>query len=370
MDNKDIKRRDVLDFDTFSKAYEQSSKLIPLKKGESAHPGAHAIQAEGLYVRNDANPYSAMGIPYNEDEANINDKMTANQVDVFHGRKLTEEEKTIVDDTFANQTVTHHQMAFILDESIAEEIKWGMFANESTYIFNKEEFEKSLIKESEKEENDDAEEELTPAEEAKAEYEGKSVTLNGDHAKLTDKDGTANIKSETNELSMSWVEAGEKMKKGGNFHVKKEEPKEEKPKEEKPKEEKTKEEKTKEEKTNEAFEDVDNSKQAAEMKLEEIIGKTFPEQVYTVPRDNKPGDYTIDSDVDGDGTKYVFANVYLEPVVFDEINTEIEDNYKAYVNNLKAMSSEEVEIYDVGTMPDENAISISIAYEYGYGGRK
>jgi len=285
MTEKDVKQRDVMDFDKFTKAYEQANKLIPLKKGENAHPGAHAIKGENLYVRNDANPYKAMGIPHKEELSDINPKyMNANQVDVFHDRKLTPEEKKTVTDAYGSQVVTHHQMAFILDESIAEEVKWGML-KESTEsrIFNKEEFERSLdvdenVDESEETDNikdeiakleaenaegykedikklkvkllvkvmqgktkvseseeADTEEEVSPAEASKAEYDGKSVTLNGDHAKLTDKDGTANIKSETNELSMSWVEAGEKMKKGGNFRTeKKEEPK----KEEKPKEEK------------------------------------------------------------------------------------------------------------------------------------
>lgn len=287
MDNKDVKKRDVMDFDNFSKAYEQASKLIPLKKGENAHPGAHAIEGETLYVRNDANPYKAMGIPHDEEQSDVNPKyMTANQVDVFHNRKLTQEEKKTVTDAYGSQVVTHHQMAFILDESISEEIKWGALnESENTRIMSKEEFEKSITeseetenikaeiakleaenaegykediqklkvqlavkklqgktKVSEAEETEEEEEELSPAEAAKAEYDGKSVTLNGDHAKLTDKDGTANIKSETNELSMSWVEAGEKMKKGANFRTEK---KEEKPKEEKPKEEKPKEEKKK-----------------------------------------------------------------------------------------------------------------------------
>lgn len=289
MDNKDVKKRDVMDFDKFSKAYEQANKLIPMAKGENAHPGAHAIKGENLYVRNDANPYKAMGIPHNEELADINPKyMTANQVDVFHDRKLTPEEKKTVTDAYGSQVVTHHQMAFILDESIAEEVKWGMI-NESTQsrIFNMDDFEKSLkvddsveeseetdnikadiarlesdnadgnnediqklklklslremqaktkVSEAEEAEKEDEpkEDDISPADAAKAEYDGKSVTLNGDHAKLTDKDGTANIKSETNELSMSWVEAGEKMKKGGNFRTeKKEEPKEEKPKEKK-----------------------------------------------------------------------------------------------------------------------------------------
>jgi hypothetical protein len=280
MDNKDVKRRDVMGFDNFSKAYEQAGKVIPLKKGENAHPGAHAIQGENLYVRNDANPYKAMGIPHDEAQSDINPKyMNANQVDVFHGRKLTTEEKKTVTDAYGSQVVTHHQMAFILDESVSEEIKWGMInESEKTRILGIDDFNKSIVesedtenikaeiakleaenaegykediqklklqlavkglqaktKVSEAEETEEAEEEeVSPAEAAKAEYDGKSVTLNGDHAKLTDKDGTANIKSETNELSMSWVEAGEKMKKGGNFRTeKKEEPKEEKPKEEK-----------------------------------------------------------------------------------------------------------------------------------------
>lgn len=84
MDLKNIKKRNVIDFDEFSKAYDEASKLVDLKKGQNAHPGAHAIKAEGLHYRNDANPYIAAGIPMDKPEdANKNDRNMAIQVDVY-----------------------------------------------------------------------------------------------------------------------------------------------------------------------------------------------------------------------------------------------------------------------------------------------
>ena len=357
MDQSNIKKRDVKDFDKFSNAYDLASKTVQMKQGQSAHPGAHVIEAENLYVRNDANPYKAMGIAYDEKQADINPKyMNANQVDVFHNRKLTAEEKKTVTDAYGSQVVTHHQMAFILDESISDEIKWGKLAESvsNKHVFNKAEFEKSLEvaidedlkiddpadiqaeidilkaenaegykddikrlelklfaakgfrngfrkvndkkiadiqaeidkleaenpegfkddiaklkiklfaanglkegKDTEEEEpkkekkeepkEEKEEEDQSPEDAAKEKYEGKSVTLNGDHAKISDDGGVAKIESATNSITMPWKEIESMMsKKSGNFHTekKKEEPKEEKkeePKEEKkdkPKEEK------------------------------------------------------------------------------------------------------------------------------------
>ena len=72
MDNKDVRKRDVMNFKEFAKAYEAAGKAIALKAGQNADPGAHAIQGEDLYVRNDANPYKAAGIPFDAKLANIN----------------------------------------------------------------------------------------------------------------------------------------------------------------------------------------------------------------------------------------------------------------------------------------------------------
>lgn len=87
MDQKNIKKRDVWTFDEFAEAYDQARKTVMLKKGEDAHPGTHKIQAEGSYVRNDANPYKAFGIPHNAQEANVNDRMNANRVHLFDQTK-------------------------------------------------------------------------------------------------------------------------------------------------------------------------------------------------------------------------------------------------------------------------------------------
>lgn len=86
MDQSNIKRRDVMNFDEFKESYDQARKTVMLKKGEKAHPGTHEIQGEGLYVRNDANPYKAFGIPHNEKEANANDKIFADRVHVYDGK--------------------------------------------------------------------------------------------------------------------------------------------------------------------------------------------------------------------------------------------------------------------------------------------
>lgn len=82
MDQKDVKKRDVMSYDDFIKSYDQARKTVSIKAGQNPHPGAHAIEGEGLYVRNDANPYKAAGIPHNEKEANANDSVKADHVDV------------------------------------------------------------------------------------------------------------------------------------------------------------------------------------------------------------------------------------------------------------------------------------------------
>ncbi len=82
MDQKDVKRRDVLPYNEFIKARDTAMKAVMSKEGVNPDPGAHAIKGEDLYVRNDANPYKAMQIPHDEKQADINNFVTANQVDV------------------------------------------------------------------------------------------------------------------------------------------------------------------------------------------------------------------------------------------------------------------------------------------------
>ena len=115
--------------------------------------------------------------------------------------------------------------------------------------------------------------------------------------------------------------------------------------------------------------DNDGAQQAAEMKLEDLIGKAFPNHAYNTSSNNSAGDYTLDQDEDGDGTEYVFANVYLTQEKLDEIQAELDEDYDAYVAKLEAMSDDEAEIYNVSTGAGENFVSISIAYKQGYGGR-
>lgn len=81
MDQKNVKKRDVMPFDEFTKSYDKAKSVV--KANGQAHPGARAIKAEELYYKNDANPYIAAGIKVDPSLANKNDKITANQVDVF-----------------------------------------------------------------------------------------------------------------------------------------------------------------------------------------------------------------------------------------------------------------------------------------------
>ena len=82
MDQKNVKQRDVLPFNEFVKAHETALKVIMTKSGENAHPGAHDIKGEDLYVKHDANIYQASGIPHDEKIANANNLANARQVDV------------------------------------------------------------------------------------------------------------------------------------------------------------------------------------------------------------------------------------------------------------------------------------------------
>lgn len=124
MDNSNIKKRDVWTFDEFVKSTDEASKSIMLKKGENPHPGGHTITAESAYVRNDANPYKAAGIKYNEDEANINDRMNANRVHLFDPNKNNRVEvitggKTLGENAGAaiDTIINGMQSGVIIDES-------------------------------------------------------------------------------------------------------------------------------------------------------------------------------------------------------------------------------------------------------------
>jgi len=93
MTNKDVKARDVLPYNEFLKARDTAMKTVMTKKGENPNPAAHDIKGEDLYVRNDANPYQAMGIPHDKKLANINNTNNANQVDVAGANENAEPTK-------------------------------------------------------------------------------------------------------------------------------------------------------------------------------------------------------------------------------------------------------------------------------------
>ena len=126
MDQKNIKKRDVWTFDEFAESYDQARKVVMLKKDEEAHPGTHKIEAEGSYVRHDANPYKAFGIPHKEAEANVNDRMNANRVHVFDQTKnnrveVITQNKPVGEGVSANDVVVN--TATIVGSDIDESAK-------------------------------------------------------------------------------------------------------------------------------------------------------------------------------------------------------------------------------------------------------
>lgn len=126
---KEVKKRDVMEFDDFAKAYETAKKVIMTKKGQNADPGAHKIEGEGLYSRNDANPYKAFGIPHDEKTANASDFANANHVDVedknHDGKDPIGKEKLNQPVGVADKKVTKEvdKMSNILEEPKIEKAK-------------------------------------------------------------------------------------------------------------------------------------------------------------------------------------------------------------------------------------------------------
>lgn len=75
MHNGNIKERDVMSFENFAKAYDKAKDVVQLPKGKDAHPQTHKIQGDPLFYRHDANVYRAAGIPIDEEQANMNDRV-------------------------------------------------------------------------------------------------------------------------------------------------------------------------------------------------------------------------------------------------------------------------------------------------------
>jgi hypothetical protein len=431
MDNKNIKKRSVMEFAEFSKAYDKAHKTVMLKDGDKAHPGAKDIKGEVLYVRNDANPYRAMGIPFDDKLADVNPKyMNANQVDVFHGRKLTAEEKKVINDAYGNQTVTHHQMAFILDESVSYEDKFGVLEKEfkledidkefkkldeaeevdedfyfgirailhaydeglsheveqffSQYGINNGQDTDDVVADaegkipmraiydfvskhksksqslasfsdevSENEEADDKPKELTDAD-YKNMYDGKTVTLNGDNAKVRDVEGVAEIKSESNSITMPWSKVHDVMtKKSGNFRAEKKEEKDKK----------------KDDKVNESHypKKVDSGLRAhnAHGFLENYILDKFGKADLKYKEKDIDVEYNLDTDTTGDGSKIAFIEVYLDDEEFLLIKHALEKDYKhASADFVKAAN--EAGFANPSVTTGDDFISYEVTYEQSF----
>lgn len=82
MDQKNVKRRDVLPYSEFVKARDTAMKAVMTKKDQNPNPAAHDIKGEDLYVKHDANIYKASGIPHDEKMADLNNTANANQTNV------------------------------------------------------------------------------------------------------------------------------------------------------------------------------------------------------------------------------------------------------------------------------------------------
>jgi len=112
----------------------------------------------------------------------------------------------------------------------------------------------------------------------------------------------------------------------------------------------------------ESFDGSDGAQIAAERQLEELMGVAFPDHEYANTGSGTVGDYELEDDDGGDGTKYVFANVYFTPDEFNKVQDEIDANYEEYQKKLEDLV-EGVEIYDIGSTPEDNMISISIKFQ-------
>jgi len=115
----------------------------------------------------------------------------------------------------------------------------------------------------------------------------------------------------------------------------------------------------------ESFDGSDGAQIAAERQLEELMGVAFPDHEYANTGSGTVGDYELEDDDGGDGTKYVFANVYFTPDEFNKVQDEIDANYEEYQKKLEDLV-EGVEIYDISSAPEDNMISISIAYSQNF----
>lgn len=115
----------------------------------------------------------------------------------------------------------------------------------------------------------------------------------------------------------------------------------------------------------ESFDGSDGAQIAAERQLEELMGAAFPDHEYANTGSGTVGDYELDEDEDGDGTKFVFANVYFTPDEFNKVQDEIDANYEEFQKKLEGLV-EDIEIYDIGSAAQDNMISISIAYSQSF----
>lgn len=95
MTNKNVKQRDVMTFEEFRESYDQARKVVMLPANKDAHPGAHKIEGVDLYVRNDANPYKAFGIPHNEKIEDASRYSNANQVDIYDNAAPGKDQKDV-----------------------------------------------------------------------------------------------------------------------------------------------------------------------------------------------------------------------------------------------------------------------------------
>ena len=116
------------------------------------------------------------------------------------------------------------------------------------------------------------------------------------------------------------------------------------------------------------FENFDEGydKEKADEALESMMSSIFPDHKFVAHTYQDPveGEYIMDEDADGDGTKYSFVSVYLSQSEFDAIEDRLENDYEGYVKELSEAA--ETEIYDVGSAPEDKMISISIAYKHSF----
>lgn len=100
--------------------------------------------------------------------------------------------------------------------------------------------------------------------------------------------------------------------------------------------------------------------------LENFVNIYFPNHIYANIGTAKVGEYEIDHDTNSDGSKIVFANVYLSEDVYNDLENKIESDYDKILQEMNKEIPDDYNIDEIGTASQDQMVSISIIYDNSY----